>query len=114
MNKTIYILLLLFNALLSAFSQVLLKKAAVNNNKSLFLQYINLTVISAYLIYVIVLMVNIYAMRFLSIGIVTTFSETLPLLFTIFASKLFFNESINTYKVIGAIIVVIGVVLVLL
>ena len=109
MNKYIFILLLFVNALLSAFSQVLLKKAALRNYNSVLKQYLNPNVIVGYGIYFIVIFINIFALKHLNMSTIAAFSESLPLVFTLVFSKIVFNESINRFKIFGIAIIVLGI-----
>lgn len=112
MNKYLYILLLIVNALLSAFSQVLLKKAALKNYDNPIRQYINLYVMVGYCIYFLVIVINIFALRYLNISTIAAFSESLPLVFTLIFSKIVFNENINKYKIIGIGTIILGIIII--
>lgn len=108
MNR--YILLIILNAFMSAFAQVLLKKAAIKNYSTIIRQYFNIYVILGYFIYFAVLLINIYAMRYIKISIVTTISEALPFLLSIILGHYIFNEKINNYKIAGMILVFVGII----
>lgn len=112
--KCIYILLLFFMCILSSFSQVLLKKAAGKEYNSFFRQYFNFFVITGYFIYVVVLFVNIYILKFVPLSLLSSISESLPLLLSFVCGRIFFNEHITKQKVIGGCFILCGIILLIL
>ena len=113
MNNKMFYLLLLLNAFLSAISQVLLKKSAIKKYKNVLLQYLNPYVISSYIIFAIVLVINIIAMRYISISEVSIFSEGVPLVISLFFGYFFFGEKISKRKIVSSLIIVIGILIIL-
>ena len=113
MNNKMFYLLLLFNAFLSAVSQVLLKKSAIKKYENVLLQYLNPYVISAYIIFAVVLVINIIVMRHISVSEVSIFSEAAPLVISLFFGYIFFGERISKMKIISSLIIVIGIFIIL-
>ena len=107
-----YVILLIFNAFLSSISQVFLKKSALKEQDSFIFQYINIYVILGYTIFILVIIINIFLLRYLSIGIVNAFSESLPYVISIIFSHIFFNENINKFKIIASMLIIIGIILI--
>ncbi len=99
---------------LSAFSQVLLKKSAGKEYNSFLRQYLNFYVITGYVIYIVVLIVNIYILKFIPLSIMSAISESLPFLLSFISGRIFFNEKITKQKIIGGIIILCGIILLVL
>lgn len=102
---------MILNAFLSAISQTLLKKSANINYNKFILQYLNVYVILGYMIFFIVLFINIYVIKKLNLSIVSVFSESLPYILSIISGYIFFKEKITKNKIVGALIIVIGIIL---
>ena len=68
----------------------------------------------AYVIYIIVLILNIYVMKYISMLVVAPFSGTLPFILSIFFGRIFFSEKITPRKFIGSLIIIFGIVVILL
>lgn len=113
MNDKIIYLVLFLNSILSAFSQVLLKKSAIKKYNCLLFQYLNLYVVSGYFIFFVVLVINILTMKCLSVSVVSVFSEVVPLVISLFFGFLFFNEKIGKNKIFATIMIVAGVLLII-
>ena len=100
--------------LLSAFSQVLLKKAAGKQYSNFLRQYLNIFVITGYFTYVVVLLVNVYILKFIPLSIMSAISESLPLLFSFISGRFFFNEKITKHKIIGGGLILCGIIMLIL
>ena len=114
MSKVVLFAILLTSSLLSSFSQVLLKKAAIKKYDSIILQYVTFYVLLGYCLFFIVLLINIFVMRFVNMNIVSVFTETMPLVISVFMGHLFFNETINNKKIIATSLIIIGVILIII
>lgn len=109
-NKIVYILLLILMCFASAFSQVLLKKASQKEYKSFIEQYMNLFVVIGYSLYIIVLIVNAYILKFIPLSVQSSISESLPLILSLISGRIFFNERITKQKIIGGIFILLGII----
>lgn len=114
MNRILLLVLLLFNALLASFSQVLLKKSAIQKHDSIISEYINIYVITGYGLFFIVLFVNIFIMKYMNMNIVSIFSEAMPLVISIFTGYVFFNEHITKEKILSVALILVGIVLIII
>lgn len=114
MNKIALIVLLLINSLLASFSQVLLKKSAIQKHDSIILEYINIYVIAGYGLFFIVLLGNIFIMKYIEMNIVSVFAEAMPLVITIFTGYIFFNEHITKGKILSVVLILVGIVLIII
>lgn len=113
MNKLVLIILLLLNSLLASFSQVLLKKSALKEHNSIITEYININVIIGYSLFFIVLLINIYAMKYINMSLVSIFSEAMPIVVSIFTGLIFFNEHITKKKILSVVLILIGITLII-
>ena len=111
MNSYIFaIIILIINCLAVAFAQVLLKFAASKQYSKAIFQYLNWKVILSYFIYFGIVFVNSYLLKFLPIMILTPISESLPYVFTLILSCLFFKEKINAKIIVGALLIIGGII----
>jgi len=104
-----YLLIAIISSILSAFSQVLLKKSSLKKYESKFREYFNLYVIGGYFITFVcmILMVIAYRGLQLKVGIII---ETLVYAYIMILSRLFFNEKITWKKLLGNTAIIIGVI----
>jgi drug/metabolite transporter (DMT)-like permease len=114
MSRLLLLIVLLLNSLLVSFSQVLLKKSAMRKHNSFLSEYVNIYVIAGYAIFFIVLLINIFIMKYIEMNIVSVFSESMPLVISIFTGYIFFNERINKRKIISVVLILIGIVLIII
>lgn len=113
-NKVLYIFILIILCLVSTFSQVLLKKASQHKYDTFLKQYMNPYVFLGYSLFVVVVAVNIFLLRFIPIAIQSSISESMPLVLSFITGKLFFAESITKSKIIGGIFVIVGIFVILI
>lgn len=106
MNK--YILILVLSVIVASFSQVLLKKSAQKTYDSTLKEYMNPYVIIGYGMMVVSTVLTILAYRGLAYknGPII---ESIGYILIMFLSYFFFNEKITVRKVIGNILVLIGI-----
>ena len=108
MNK--YMMLMLICTVFSAVSQILLKQSANQKHESALKEYLNWRVITAYLIFGSVLLVNTYAYTQVDMKygpVLDTFTYVFVLLF----SWLILKEKITKGKLIGNLLIVAGVII---
>lgn len=106
MNK--YFITAIFSGVLSAFSQVLLKKGSARNSKTVLGEYLNSYVITGYMIMIICMALTVVAFR----GIPFKYSgvlESLGYIYIMILSKVLLHEKITKKKAVGNIIIVAGV-----
>lgn len=106
-----YILIFVFAVFLSSVSQILLKKSAGNKHDSVIKEYLNIYVISAYSIFVLVTLINIYAFRYIPVSFGAVL-ESLGYIFVAFLDRVIFHEKISRRKALGLLIIVSGVIIV--
>jgi len=108
---SVYIIIFLAASLISAFSQILLKIAAKQQYRSWIFEYLNVRVISAYVIFFLATLLTVYCYKVvpLSIGAML---EASGYVFVTVLGKLILKENISQRKLIGMALVILGVVIV--
>ena len=112
MTKTnlIYAGVLLFGVFISAVSQVLLKKAALKKYDSVWQEYLNLYVITAYAIFVLSTLLSIVAYRGIPLSIGPVLETTSYIYVTAFGIKIF-AEKLNWKKVLALGFIIVGIII---
>lgn len=103
-----YYLIAIFSGVLSSFSQILLKKSTQKEKDSVIKEYLNLYVIGGYAITALCMVLTIIAFK----GIPFKYGavlESLTYLYIMVLSKMLLGEKLTKKKVMGNIIIVIGV-----
>ena len=110
MNLSPYLLLILCSVVMASFAQILLKKSANKTYKSWIFEYLNPYVICGYGIMVLGMLLNVLAYRKVDYknGPVI---ESLGFLFVMILSWFFFKEKITKKKLLGNIIILLGVII---
>ena len=108
MNK--YMLLLYIGTFFTAFSQLLLKQSANRSYRHPVFEYLNWRVITAYIIFLVFLLLNTYALTQVDMkygSIIDTFSYV----FVMILSCLILKEKFTKGKVIGNLLIIAGIIL---
>lgn len=101
-------ILFLFSVFIASISQIMLKKSAKIQYKSCWMEYINLYVIIAYVIFILSTFITMYAYKGvpLSLGPVL---ESTGYIYVSVMSSIFLKESLKKRKIMGLILIVMGV-----
>lgn len=112
MNKGIipYCILSLLGVFFSAVSQVMLKKAAMKKYDTSLKEYLNPTVMGAYMLFAGTTFLSIFAYKKIPLSIGPMLEATGYIYITYFGSK-FFNEKLNKKKCLAVCCIVIGIVI---
>ena len=110
MNRGVIIYLI--TPLLSALSQLILKKAADNPKYTGIRVYLNLPVLFAYGLFFGCMLLNVVALRTLDLTIASVL-EASGYLYVMVLSWFFLKEKITPRKLIGNLVIVLGIVLTL-
>lgn len=105
-----YILIFLCASFISSLSQILLKKSASREHKNFILEYINFNVIVSYLIFFGCTFITIYAYRGMDFSLGPVL-ETSSYIFITFLSAVILKEKITKKKLIGILIIIMGILL---
>ena len=106
MNK--YVLIFLAGVVVAAFSQIILKMSARRTHTSVIREYLNLYVIAGYGLMVLSTVLTLLAYRGLDYknGPVI---ESLGYILVMFLSRAFFGEKITRHKLLGNLIILVGI-----
>ena len=94
--------------LLTATSQTMLTKSANEKHKNIIFEYLNWRVITAYIIFVLVLLLNTYAYTMVPLkygAVIDTLSYVFVLLFSVALLK----EKVTVGKFIGNLLIITGI-----
>ena len=106
------VLIYLITPLLSAVSQLILKKAADNPRLTGLRAYLNLPVILAYGLFVGCMLLNVIALRTLDLTVASVL-EASSYIYVMVLSFLFLKEKITPRRLIGNLVIIAGIVLTL-
>ena len=108
MNNKLYVLLLLFSVFISAISQILLKKSALQEHKSWIYEYLNIKVISAYFLFFCAVLIDLLALKYVPVSFVPVI-ETSSYIFIILLSRILFAEKISIKQFIAISLIISGI-----
>lgn len=106
------VLIYLITPFLSAVSQLILKRAADNPRLSGIRAYLNAPVILAYTLFFGCMLLNVFALRTLDLTIASVL-EASGYIYVMLLSFLFLKEKITPRRLIGNLVIVVGIVLTL-
>ncbi len=105
-----YFAIMIFSGILSSFSQVLLKKSAMKEKDSVIKEYLNPYVIIGYAITALCMILTMFGYR----GVPFKYGavlESLTYIYIMILSKLLLREDLTKRKVLGNLVIVIGVII---
>ena len=104
-----YIVVFLFSVLISSISQIILKKSASSDHKSLLKEYLNPRVIIAYFFFFFSTLLTMFAYKGvpLSLG---SLIEAVGYIYIPVLSYFFLNEKITKKAVLGSIFIICGII----
>ena len=108
MNK--FILLMFILTFFSALSQLLLKLSANEKHEGRFGEYLNVKVITAYVIFAAVLLLNTYAYTKVNLKYGPVI-DTFTYVFVLLLSVLVLRERLTKWKLLGNLMIIAGVLL---
>ena len=108
MTDSVYVLLLLFSVFISAISQILLKKSALQKHDSRIKEYLNVRVISAYFLFFCAVLIDLLALRYVPVSFVPVI-ETSSYIFIIIFSRIIFKEKISVKQFIAITLILAGI-----
>ncbi|NLG04493.1 MAG: EamA family transporter [Clostridia bacterium] len=103
-----YAFLIFLTAFASAASQILLNLSNRRTYPNKIREYVNVYVISSYAILTLVLIANTYIMKFVDLKIAHALAAS-TYLFTMILSRIIMKEKITRKKVIGNILIIVGI-----
>lgn len=111
MNQTVlYSAVILFGTFISAVSQVMLKKSAMEEHQSLVNEYLNPMVIGAYVLFFLATLCSVIAYRGIPLSLGAVLESTSYLYVTWFGVKIF-HESITGRKRTALALILSGIII---
>lgn len=105
----IYVLIFAVSVFISSVSQVMLKKAALKEYKSLIEEYTNPLIISAYAIFFLSSIMTILAYKEVPLSMGPIIEATSYLYVSYFGAR-FFGEKVSARKIVALILIVCGII----
>lgn len=99
---------LFLSVIISAFSQVLLKKSALKTYSSAIREYLNPYVVSGYAVFFVAVFLDMLALKKVPVSYIPIM-ESSSYVFIIIFSKIFFNERISKRRMLAIAVIVAGV-----
>ena len=103
-----YVLILIFSVFISSVSQIILKKSSGEEHKSLIKEYLNFKVILGYGLLVLSTILTVIALKGISYKS-EPIIESIGYVFIMILSRVFLKEKITVRKVIGNVLILIGI-----
>ncbi len=110
MSRIACLLVLLASVIVSAFSQVLLKKSSQEEHASWFREYLNAKVIAAYVLFFCAIFLDVLALNGLEVSFIPV-AESAGVVFAIAFGAIFFRERISFAKIVGMLFIAMGIAL---
>ncbi|MCM1054520.1 MAG: DMT family transporter [Bacteroides sp.] len=107
---TIYSCLIIGGALISSFSQILLKKSAQKTYESKIKEYLNPLVIIAYVLFFGCTFLGMYALKVVPLSM-SPILEASGYVFVAILSYIFFKEKLTKKQLIGMALIISGIVI---
>lgn len=107
-SRIIFIGASAFGVLISAISQVILKKSSQKKYTSIVSEYMNKRVLFAYSLFFLATLLSVYSYKMLPVSMGALIDSTGYIYVTIFGA-IFFREKIKTAKVVGLFFIIIGI-----
>lgn len=104
-----YVIFFLFGVLISAVSQIMLKKSADTEYKSWIYEYLNVRVIVAYGLFFGATIITVFCYKGIPLSL-GALLDACGYVFVTILGKLVLNENVSRRKVIGIVLVLIGVI----
>ncbi|WP_026652326.1 hypothetical protein [Butyrivibrio proteoclasticus] len=106
----VWIGLMLVAEIIASTSQVLLKKSAQKNYSSIVREYLNVLVISGYMLLVLSMALSIFCYDDTRLGYMgVVVMEPVGYIFVMIMSRIFFKEGFTKRKIIGMIFILSGI-----
>lgn len=103
-----YILIFLFSVFISSVSQIILKSSANDKHDSIWKDYLNIKVISAYFIFFLSSLITMYAYRYVELS-TGPLLEAASYIFIAVLGYIFLKEKISKKRIIGLLCIMAGI-----
>ena len=106
----LYSMIMVVSALVSAFSQIMLKKSAQKTYESKIREYLNPFVITAYGLFFGCTLISMYSLKVVPLSMAPILEAT-GYIFVAVLSYIFFKEKLTVRQLLGMIFILIGIVI---
>ena len=106
----VYSCIMLGGALISSFSQIMLKKSAQKTYESKIKEYLNPLVIAAYVLFFSCTFVSVYALKVVPLSM-SPILEASGYIFVAILSYIFFREKLSKKQLLGMTLIIIGIII---
>lgn len=104
-----YVFVFLISVLVSSISQIILKKSAVRQYKSIIHEYLNIRVIGAYFMFFVSTLLTMYAYTGVPLTL-GTLLEAVGYIYILVLSFIFLHEKITIKTIIGSLLIICGII----
>lgn len=105
----IYSCIIIVSALISSFSQIMLKKSAQKTYESKLIEYLNPLVIIAYILFFGCTLLSLFALKVVPLSM-SPILEASGYIFVAILSYFFFKEKLTKKQLIGMVFIIVGIV----
>lgn len=106
----IYSCIMVFSALVSSISQIMLKKSAQKKHDSKLKEYLNPFVLIAYILFVTCTLISILALKVVPLSMAPILEAT-GYIFVSILGYWFLNEKLTVKQLIGMFLIIIGIII---
>ena len=103
-----YVIVYLMSVFVASISQIILKKSAAKKYKNIIYEYLNVRVVVAYSMFVVSTFLTMYAYKVVPLTL-GTLLEAVGYIYIPILSYIFLKEKITKSRVIGSVIIIIGI-----
>ncbi|NQU98252.1 EamA family transporter [Candidatus Woesearchaeota archaeon] len=111
MDKLVVILVTIFATVIGAFGSLYLKKGAADIHRNIFKQYKNFKLLFGIFLFLISSVFYVWALRYAELSLVYPITSFSYVWISLLSVK-FLNEKMNTYKWLGILLIILGVLLI--
>ncbi|NLL91416.1 MAG: EamA family transporter [Ruminococcaceae bacterium] len=112
-DLTANLLIIIAGVFIASFAQTLLKRSAIEKHKSSIAAFLNLKVISAYILIAASMVLSFIGLRKVPLSY-TPIPESLGQIFVLLFSYLFLGESVSKKKIFGVFLILVGIIVIYL
>lgn len=109
MSEKLAISIFIFSVFLASVSQIMLKLSSQREHENFVKEYFNPMVITAYIVFFVCTFITMYSLKVVPLSLAPML-EAIGFIFVAMLSKLFLKEHISRKKILGLILIFVGVI----
>ena len=110
MSEKFAVYIFILSVFLSSVSQIMLKSSSRRKYGNLLKEYFNPIVIFAYMIFFVCTLISVYSLKIIPLSLAPILEAT-GFIFVAVLSKIFLKEKISKNKILGILLIFIGVII---